>query len=138
MLRSLPDQLRRLLKEGDPALERLFPPAYTDDPERQEEYEGLVGEDLMAGRLGSVDVMEATIDAQRLDEEQLLAWLGAVNDLRLVLGTRLDVTEDLYEQPLAEDHPEAPAFALYFYLGWLEEQVVEALAEGLDPSGMAE
>jgi uncharacterized protein DUF2017 len=138
MLRSLPDQLRRLLKEGDPALERLFPPAYTDDPERQEEYEGLVGEDLMAGRLSSVDVMEATIDAQRLDEEQLLAWLGAVNDLRLVLGTRLDVTEDLYEQPLAEDHPEAPAFALYFYLGWLEEQVVEALAESLDPSGTVE
>jgi hypothetical protein len=79
--------------------------------------------------------MEATIDAERLDEEQLSAWLASLNGLRLVLGTRLDVTEDMYEQGPPERHGRSPAFALYLYLGWLEEQVVAALAGSLDDAG---
>jgi hypothetical protein len=135
VLRGLPAQLKGLLAGDDPALERLFPPAYRDEPELNEEYDRLVRDDLVSGRLSSVQVMEATIDAGRLDEEQLLAWLGALNDLRLVLGTRLEVTEDLDADDIPDDDPRAPAFALYYYLGWLEEQIVEALASGLDPSG---
>jgi hypothetical protein len=132
---SLPDQLRALLGTDDPALERLFPPAYRDDPEKEAEYRGLVRDELRDAKLGSLEVMSATIDADRLDEDQLLAWLGSINDLRLVLGTRLGVTEDLDPDALADDDPATPAYALYFYLGWLEEQVVEALAAGIDPAG---
>ena len=135
ILRSLPGQLRELLTADDPALERLFPPAYPDDPDMNEEYDGLVRAELTASRLTSIDVMEATIDAERLDEEQMFAWLGAINDLRLVLGTKLDVTEEMYEQEMPEDDPRLPGFALYSYLGWLEEQAVEALASGIDPAG---
>ncbi len=136
VLRSLPSQLRELLDDdGDPSLVRLFPPAYPDDPLANVEYEQLVRHDLMAGRLAAIRTMEATIDADRLDEDQLVAWLGAINDLRLVLGTRLDVTEEMYDRPVPEDDPRAPAFALYGYLGWLEEQVVEALAAGISPAG---
>ena len=51
---------------------------------------------------------------------------GALNDLRLVLGTRLGVTEDLDEEEMLSG-PEAHAFALYAFLGWLEEQAVRAL-----------
>jgi Domain of unknown function (DUF2017) len=135
LLRSLPGQLRAVLGTQDPALERLFPPAYRDDPEKEAEYRALVRDDLLNAKVGSLDVMAATIDAERLDEEQLLAWLGSINDLRLVLGTRLGVTEDLDPDALADDDPATPAFALYFYLGWLQEQVVEALASGVDPAG---
>jgi hypothetical protein len=135
VLRSLPSQLRALLRSGDPALERLFPPAYADDPRLEEEYRGLVRDDLVAARESSLDVMASTIDATRLDEDQVLAWLGAINDLRLVLGTRLDVTEDLYDTGVPQDDPRAVPFAIYAYLGWLEEQVVMALASGLDPAG---
>jgi hypothetical protein len=137
ILRGLPDELRRVLSSDDPALERLFPAAYGDDVERSKEFEGLVRGDLMAQRLGSVEVMEATIDAPRVDEDQLLAWLGAINDLRLVMGTRLGVTEDDPVE-VADDDPKVGAYALYYYLGWLEEQVVEALAEGIDPTGTVE
>ena len=127
-LRSLPSQLRTLLEEDDedPSLRRLFPVAYPDDPLREEEYRSLVRRGLSDGRLRSLETMERTLDATRLDEEQLLAWLGAMNDLRLVLGTRLDVTEDMEDVP--DDDPRAPAFALYYFLGWLEEQAVEALS----------
>ncbi len=135
VLRTLPSQLGALLRTGDPALERLFPPAYADDPGLEEEYRGLVRDDLMESKEGSLDVMASTIDATRLDEEQVLAWLGAINDLRLVLGTRLEVTEDRYETGFPDDDPRAVPFAIYGYLGWLEEQVVGALASTLDPAG---
>ncbi|MGH2675795.1 MAG: DUF2017 family protein [Actinomycetota bacterium] len=130
-LRSLPGQLRELLGSDDPALRRLYPPAYEDDPEHQAEYRGLVSGDLTRERLDALDVVERTVDATRLTEEELTAWLSALNDLRLVLGTRLDVTEDMYEVGLDENDPRAPAFALYLYLGWLEEEVVGALSGGL-------
>ena len=132
MLRALPAQLRDLLHGNDPALHRLNPPAYPDDAAKEAEYRELVREDLQGQRRRSLDLMERTIDAERLDEEQISAWLAALNDLRLVLGTRLDVTEELYEDGIPERDPRAPAFALYLYLGWLEEQVVAALSSSLE------
>jgi Domain of unknown function (DUF2017) len=130
VLRTLPGQLREILDTDDPSLRRLHPPAYQDDPEREAEYRRLVRDDLLRQRLQALDVMEATIDASTLDQEQMTAWLAAINDLRLVLGTRLDVTEEIYEEGIPPEDPRAATFALYQYLGWLEEQVVAALAAG--------
>lgn len=128
VLRTLPGQLREILDTDDPSLRRLHPPAYQDDPEREAEYRRLVRDDLLRQRLQALEVMEATIDAGTLDREQMTAWLGAINDLRLVLGTRLEVTEEMYEEGIPPEDPRAASFALYQYLGWLEEQVVAALA----------
>jgi hypothetical protein len=135
VLSSLPAQMRELLEEGDPSTRRLFPPAYADDAELEAEYEGMVRADLDAGRRRSLDVLEETMNAKRLDEEQMTAWLTALNDIRLVLGTRLDIEDEEAGEDLAEDDPRAPVFALYHYLGWLVSQVVDALASGLDPEG---
>ncbi|HZT65181.1 MAG TPA: DUF2017 family protein [Acidimicrobiales bacterium] len=130
LLRGLPAQLRTLLNDtSDPDLRRLFPPAHAEDAELEQEYRRLVHDDLLSGHRASLEVMEATVDAKRLDEAQLNAWMGAINDMRLVLGTRLNVTED--QKPLDPDDPRSPAMALYGYLSWLQEQVVEALAGGL-------
>jgi uncharacterized protein DUF2017 len=130
MLRSLPEQLRRALPTDDVGVGRLFPPAYMDDPEREAEYRRMVREDLMAEHLQALQVMEETIDARRLSEEQLTSWLSALNDLRLVLGTRLNVTEETYQEEMDPEASDTAAYALFFYLGWLEEQIVEALAAG--------
>ena len=132
LLRNVAPQLRQLLEGdlGDPGLRRLFPTAYADDPERDREYQQLVRDELAERRRAAVDTLVATVDADHLDEDELLAWMGAVNDLRLVLGTRLDVSED--EGPLLdEDDPDAPLVALYGYLGFLLENIVDALAESL-------
>ena len=131
LLRTLPGQLRDLLSSDDPALERLFPPAYLNDDERNDDYRRLMRDDLTNHRLSSLAVLEATLDEKRLDEDQLTAWMGALNDLRLVLGTRLEVSEDMYDQELDEDDPRGPGFALYSYLGYLQETVVLALSSGL-------
>ncbi|MGH2555562.1 MAG: DUF2017 family protein [Actinomycetota bacterium] len=135
ILRALPRQLRELMSSDDPAVERLFPPAYPDEPDLQSEYDRLVRGDLMEQRLGSVEVLERTIEAKRVNEDELLAWLSALNDLRLVLGTKLGATEEDDPEEISDADPLAPSYALYYYLGWLEEQVVEALAGGLDPRG---
>ena len=128
LLRSLPDQLRSLLMSDDPGVSRLFPPAYRDDPEREAEYQRLMKEDLVARRLDALSIVEATVDADRLEEEQLLAWVGVLNDVRLVLGTSLGVTEDLDPDDIGPEDPRAGGLALYGYLSFLLETMVEALA----------
>jgi hypothetical protein len=132
ILRSLPAQLRQLMTQQDAAansdLRRLFPPAYQDDPEKSAEYDALVRDDLVAERLAAIDVMERTIDSDRLSEEELLAWLSSINDLRLVLGTRLNVPEDLSELDVPPGDPRAAGVALYAYLSILEEDAVAALS----------
>ena len=129
LLRTLPAQLQELLKDtpDDPSLRRLFPPA-SDDEEVETEYRRFMGDDLRDRRLEAAAVMAATVDAERLSEEEVGAWLSTLNDLRLVLGTRLDVTEDLDPSTVAPDDDRAPGLALYGYLSWLVDQIVGALA----------
>lgn len=133
LLRSLPPQLRQLLDEdpADAGLRRLTPPAYPDDAEREAEYRRLMGPDLHGRRLAALAVMERTVDADRLTEDQAQGWLAALNDLRLVLGTGLDVDEDMADEPPDPSDPRAPGLALYGYLSWLQDQLVEALAASL-------
>lgn len=130
LLRDLAPQLRALLDVDldDPSLRRLFPVAYPDDPERDREYRQLVGYELLERRRASLDTLVATIEATRLSEDELLAWMGAINDLRLVLGTRLDVSEDMDPIP-APDDPDAPMLVLYGYLGYLLESIIDALSD---------
>ena len=130
-LRGLLAELRWLIEGDDAAVGRLFPAAYRDDPEAAEEYDRLVRGDLVAGRLEALDTVEASLAADRLDQAQLAAWCGALNDLRLVLGEQLGVTEDMYEQAVRPDDPRAPGLALYGWLTWLQGHVVEALASRL-------
>lgn len=130
LLRSLPVQLRSLLgsEPTDPSLRRLFPPAYPTDPDNEKEYRDLVRDDLLDGHVEALRVLESTADAESLDEAQLLAWMRALNQLRLVLGTRLDVDDESSSRLPDPDDPDAEVRGVFIYLGWLQEQVVSALS----------
>jgi hypothetical protein len=130
VLAALPGQLREAFEAGEPTLYRLFPPAHADDDDANEEYAGLVGQGLAEGKLLALSELERTAHATSLDEGELGAWLGGLESLRLVLGTQLDVTEETYGAFDPEDS-QAPRLALYHWLSWLQEEVVQALAEGL-------
>ena len=130
-LRNLCEELRELIEADDEAVARLFPAAYRDDPSASAEFDRLVRDGLSGGRLEALATVERTIGADRVDEEELAAWCGALNDLRLVLGERLAVTEDLYEDGIDPRDPRAPQLALYGWLTFLQGAVVEALASGL-------
>lgn len=130
LLRELPSELLALLADepDDPTLRRLFPPAYEDDAE-EAEYRQLMHGELVDGRRQALRVLETTADRERLGENELHAWLGALNDLRLALGTRLGVTEEVYERDLDPRDPQAYDLAVYAYLTWLQEHIVEATSE---------
>jgi hypothetical protein len=130
LLRELAGATRSLIAESDgsdPALRRLHPPAY-DDPDLEAQYRELTRSQLDAGRERALGVLETTVDRDVLSPEDVDAWLRALNDARLVLGTRLDVREDFDWDALDPDDPRAPDFALYAYASWIQEQLVEATA----------
>lgn len=133
LVADLVDQLREqlLASTDDPSVRRLFPPAYPDDAERDAGYQVLTRDELLEHRLAAIDVVESSLDGDDLDEAGMNAWMSTLNALRLVLGTRLDVDEEL--PPLDDGDPLAPAYAVYEYLGWLLSQVVDVLSRDLPP-----
>jgi cation diffusion facilitator CzcD-associated flavoprotein CzcO len=132
LLRRLPADLREVLRASpdDPSLRRLFPRAYDDEAD-EHEYHRLMQDELAAGRRRALQVLEKTVDHDRLSAEEAQAWLTALNDLRLVLGTRLDVKENALLGDLDPRDPRAAELGLYAYLSWLQEQLVEAIGAGL-------
>jgi predicted component of type VI protein secretion system len=128
LIRQLLDELRELLtlSPDDPRVRRLYPSAHAEDAELENEYRSLTRDELQNGRLASIDAVEASVDAELLDIEQLGAWMQAVNSLRLILGTMLDIRDDDQELAFNPDDPNARTVALYGYLGGLLDEIVDA------------
>lgn len=131
LLASLPAQVEGALGSDDPSLRRLSPPAYPDDEEAEAEYRRLVHSGLFDTRRRALQTLERTAHAEALTPDELEAWLGALETLRLVLGTQLDVHEEVGLAPIDEGDPNAARLALYQWLSWLQEDVVQALAQAL-------
>ena len=123
LLAAVASDLRAELEDefDDPSFRRLFPPAY-DDAEHEKAYRDLAGDELLDGRREALELLAATARNDFLSAVEADAWLRALNDLRLVLGPRLDVQEDTLI-----DRPQSPELALYGYLSWVQEQLVAAL-----------
>jgi hypothetical protein len=103
----------------------LFPPAYSSPEhlEQQDEYRRLMQEDLVERHRTELELLATTASSNSLTEEQLLAWSRALNSLRLVLGTYLDVSEDD-----ESTRPESSEDALYQWLSYLLGEVIAALS----------
>ena len=132
---------------ADPALARLLPDAYRDDAEAAADFRRFTEQDLVAGKQANIRALLATLAGAgagagdgtgadgspsggpvrvHLDADALRAWLYALNDLRLALGSRLEI-EDGYEETIAAmelDDPRLPHFALYEWLTGLQDALV--------------
>jgi uncharacterized protein DUF2017 len=131
LIRELLGELRELLalSPDDPRVRRLYPAAYADDDELEDEYRQLTREELQSGRLEGVAEVARSLDESVLSPEQLTAWMQAINTLRLILGTMLDVSEDDQDLGFDPDDPNARTIALYGYLGGLLDEIVTAQLE---------
>ena len=132
LLRRLSAELEELLaaEPEDPSLKRLRPRAYEDE-EVEREFRSLMGAELESLRLENLRRLAETAGRDRLDAEELDRWLAALNDLRLVLGTRLDVTEDQFADGFDPSAPHAYELAVYAFLTWLQEAAIDAASSGL-------
>jgi hypothetical protein len=126
LLKELAPQFEELLGDpGNPVVRRVFPPAYSDpaNAEEQDEYRRLMQDDLVTRRREELELIASTADAKSLTEEQLLGWSRALNSIRLVLGTYLDVNEEDERRA-----PETPEESVYHWLTFLLGEVIEALS----------
>jgi hypothetical protein len=130
----LPREAQGLLDDrSDPVLRRVFPVAYPGDADAEHSYQDLVGGELVQKHHDELDVLASTADASEIDSSQLGQWLGAIEVLRLMLGTSLDVGEELEEVP--DDDPRSSQVSVYRYLSWLQGEVIDALATALPIAG---
>ncbi len=137
LLRHLGGELRDVLgASGDPALDRLFPTAYLDPTEEdaEAEWQDMVRPTLLQGRLEAMDTVAGALEGEHrgkvtlgLGPDDVAAWLGVVNDLRLTLGVRLELTDDFDWRSIREDDPRAPAFVVYDWLTHLQGDLLGAL-----------
>jgi hypothetical protein len=122
-------------RPDDPVLQRLLPDAYADDDGAAADFRRYTDAELRATKRAHATVVLETVletlppggGALVLDREQADAWLGALNDMRLALGTSLGVTEDTDEDDFPDDHPARQALEVYGWLGWLQESLLSCL-----------
>lgn len=126
LLSHLTGQLDQMLESGDGALARLFPPAYGTDDDRSREYAALADHELISARRAALTTALEIIDAERTDESGALALLQSINAIRLVIGTRLDVSEDR-DDPPAPDDPAADLWWAYHVLGSMLADLLTAM-----------
>jgi hypothetical protein len=130
------DPLERALGIGaaetpsDPVLARLFPSAYEDEKEAAE-FRRYTEATLRDGKRADAQTVFDTAKAGRaeLTPEQAQAWLRSLNDVRLTLGTKLDVTEEVHDEiaMMSEEDPRYPAYVTYDWLTYLQDSLVRAL-----------
>lgn len=127
------DQLEQVLsaEHSDPRLRRLFPTAYHENPDLDEEYQGYMRDELRQSRAASIATVRDVLHSpETLTEAQLYAFMMVLNSLRLVLGTLLGVSEDEDTDDIDDDDPTFGQAQLYGYLGWLLEWTVDTLSNG--------
>ena len=135
LLRSIVGEMQQLLEADgdhrDPVLNRLFPAA-SDSEEDARSYREMVGGELKTGKLESLAIVQDTLGAQGPVEEDISLeaterWMIALTDLRLAIGTRIGVTEEMMAAPLDPDDPNVGYLSVLHWLGWVQESLIEAL-----------
>ncbi len=133
------DQLEQLLSAeaddvaGDPVIARLLPAGHRSDPAIAADYREMTESTLRSGKADDLATVRAGLPPDggtvRLDHEEAAAWLRTSNDLRLALGTRLDIREDT-EPPEDLGSEEGQQLAVYYWLTALQGSLVDALVAG--------
>lgn len=135
LLRELVGETRTLLEadipRADPVIARLFPDAY-DDPEHAQAYHDMVGDELRREKVRALAAVSESLGPRgrvdvELDDELTTSWLAWLTDVRLAVGTRLNVTEETMGTEIDPESPDAPAYEVLHWLGWIQESIIERI-----------
>ena len=117
----------------DPALARLLPDGYRDDPEAAGDFRRFTELDLRQMKVAHARTVTACLERSgekvTLTDDECASWLGLLNDARLALGTRVGITDDNHEElgALPDDDPRIPMLQVYDWLTYLQDSLVEVL-----------
>ena len=119
----------------DPALARLLPDGYREDPAAAAEFRRYTEPELRAEKRRKAETVLDCLSRiphggkLTLTVEEAGSWLTGLNDLRLVLGTRLGIVEDDQElqQNSDPDDPRNYLISVYYYLSYLQESLIGGL-----------
>lgn len=115
----------------DPALARMFPAAYQDDEEAAGDFRRFTERDLRAGKVANAETVAAGLERSGekvvLNGAEAMCWLGFLNDTRIAIGTRLEITEENHDElaELPEEDPRAGLFDVYDWLTFLQDSLVQ-------------
>lgn len=115
-------------KPTDPVLSRLYPDAYPDDPDASLEFRRFTERslrDASAERANRIIQIISENSELELMDDQWRDLVGFLNDLRLALGTRLEITESFEAQEFDHADPRAALLDLYGWLTWMQETLIE-------------
>jgi hypothetical protein len=119
----------------DEVLLRLLPNAYADQVDAAE-FRRYTESTLRGKKYAHSMSMRITLKSSvdgivEVDHDGANDWLGAMNDIRLALGVRLKVEQTSHEELelLAPDDPMRGVYAVYSWLGWLQESLIVALMD---------
>jgi hypothetical protein len=137
LLSTLFDELETVLDgaadPGDEVLQRLYPAAYPADPAAEAEYRSLTEDSLRTDRIDRLAMCRADLagagEVELADPDAARRWIQLLNDLRLALGTRLEITEDT-EPPEDVTDEVDHQLAVYYWLTALQGSLVDALVAG--------
>jgi hypothetical protein len=113
----------------DPAADRLMVPVYLNDPEANEEWWRLMGQDLDAARQADRAVFSKMVTGETpvvLDLEEADAVLRVLNEVRLALGARLGIEVAADHDDIGEESRQ-----VMDYLGWIQEELTTELTRAL-------
>ena len=117
----------------DPAMARLFPDAYPDDPEASLDFRRFTQRSMQEAKLAHARTVLETLSKSgekvTLGSGDIPSWLGFLNDARLAIGTRIGITEENHDElaDLPEDDPRHGMFHVYDWLTYLQESLVQLL-----------
>ncbi|NKB91552.1 MAG: DUF2017 family protein [Candidatus Nanopelagicales bacterium] len=118
----------------DPAVARLLPDAY-DDPEDARDFRRFTENDLRQAKMqhAMTVVEEIERSGEKVSVASTDSWLGLLNDARIAVGTRIQISEDNHEElaGLPDDDPRAGLFHVYDWLTFLQESLVRCMAPAL-------
>jgi hypothetical protein len=115
-------------RPGDRVLARLLPDFTTEDADLAAGLRSLHEPALIEAKDAAASLVLETLPAAggkiELTPEQADVWLAALNDVRLALGTALDVSEDMPDD-LPPDDPRAPHVGVYHWLTFVQDALVQ-------------
>lgn len=107
---------------------RLFPPAYIDEPEAENEYQAMIHNDLVAAHIFALEALNESLAKPEVTESDLIEIMRALNILRLFLGERLNISED-YEDSPSETDPSYDIWILFQIFGQMLSSIINVLHE---------